>query len=251
MFSRFGLIEEAYTDGGPQFSSFEFSEFAREFNFKHTTSSPHFPSSNGMAERAVQTVKSILKKDQLSGQSSAYMALLNYRATPLKNGYSPAELMMGRKLKTNVPILSQNLLPKAVDMDKLHRFEEEYRSKYKENADKHTGAREAHPIVPGDKVLLKEGGEGIVLNEHSAPRSHIIQKDDGGSVRRNRRHFVRIFPQDAHSRDSSTSKDLSHQASCPPSQPSQPQPPAPPTPRVSNRKNKGKKPSKYKDYDMS
>ena len=35
-----------------------------------------------------------------------HIALLQYRASPLQNGYSPAELLVGRKLNTTIPTLS-------------------------------------------------------------------------------------------------------------------------------------------------
>ena len=37
-------------------------------------------------------------KDLLNKSDDPYLAILAYRSTPLENGYSPAELLMGRKL---------------------------------------------------------------------------------------------------------------------------------------------------------
>ena len=62
LFARHGIPEIVRSDNGPQFSSREFAEFAKTFQFKHVTSSPHYPASNGQAERTVQTIKNLLKK---------------------------------------------------------------------------------------------------------------------------------------------------------------------------------------------
>ena len=185
-------MSQVFSDNGPQFSAAEFADFAQEYGFTHITSSPHFPQSNGLAEKAVSIMKNLLKKCQLSGDDP-YLALLNYRATPLKNGFSPAELLMGRKLRTRLPILDQNLIPETVDPEKMRELEDIHRVKYKTYADERSGARNAPPISLNERILLKgEGKEGVVLRRHEAPRSFIIQKDDGGIVRRNRRYFVRL-----------------------------------------------------------
>ncbi|TWW58990.1 hypothetical protein D4764_06G0005200 [Takifugu flavidus] len=64
IFSRHGVAEVLVTDGGPQFVSAEFADFAREYEFQHVTSSPRYPQGNAEAERAVGTVKSLLRKGE-------------------------------------------------------------------------------------------------------------------------------------------------------------------------------------------
>ena len=89
------------SDNGPQFSSHEFQQFSK---FEHITSSPNYPQANGEAEQGIQTVKALLNKND-----DPHLALLAYRSTPLANGYSPAENLMGCKLRTTVPIILANL----------------------------------------------------------------------------------------------------------------------------------------------
>ena len=88
IFARHGIPEVVMSDNGPQYSSEAYAALARQFQFEHVTSSPHYPQSNGEAERAVQTVKNLLKKD-----GDPYLALLAYPSTPLKCGFSPSELL--------------------------------------------------------------------------------------------------------------------------------------------------------------
>ena len=57
-------------------------EFARNWNFEHQTSSPIYAQSNGMAEKCIGTVKSMLKKAIFDGPDP-YLALLKYRNTPI------------------------------------------------------------------------------------------------------------------------------------------------------------------------
>ena len=78
IFSRHGIPTVLMSDNGPQYSSKEMKDFAEKYNFQHITSSPHYPQSNGLAERMVKTAKSLLEKSE-----DPYMALLSYRATPL------------------------------------------------------------------------------------------------------------------------------------------------------------------------
>lgn len=66
VFARHGVPDELFSDNGRQLISAEMQDFATRWEFKHSTSSPEFPQSNGQAERAIQTVKNPLKKVQES-----------------------------------------------------------------------------------------------------------------------------------------------------------------------------------------
>ena len=61
-----------------------FKEFAKDNAFKHCTVSPHYPQSNGMAEKAVQTTKNLIKK-AIADNKDPYLALLEHCITPLSD----------------------------------------------------------------------------------------------------------------------------------------------------------------------
>ena len=53
IFARWGWPKELITDNGPQFSWTVFAQFAKMFDFRHTTTSPHYAQANGEAEAAL------------------------------------------------------------------------------------------------------------------------------------------------------------------------------------------------------
>lgn len=56
-FSRHGIPDVLISDNSPQSSSHEFQQFIKHYQIDHHTSSPYHLQSNGMAEKAVQTIK--------------------------------------------------------------------------------------------------------------------------------------------------------------------------------------------------
>lgn len=96
IFARFGLPRTVVSDNGPQFTSAETARFFRENGVRHITTAPYYPQSNGLAERAVRTIKEGLKKSQVGTlQSRLAKFLLRYRTTPTREEQSPAEMLLG------------------------------------------------------------------------------------------------------------------------------------------------------------
>ena len=71
IFACHGIPKLAVSDN--QLDTKEFKNSQKEWDFKLTTSSPHYPKSNGMAERTVQTVKKLLNI-ALANDEDLYLA---------------------------------------------------------------------------------------------------------------------------------------------------------------------------------
>ena len=101
IFARHGIPSTMVSDNGPQFSSDLFRRFSKVYGFVHRTSSLKHPQANGQAERAVGLVKGLLNKAREAGEDT-YLALLAYRRAPRDIGASPAEMLMGRRLRSTM-----------------------------------------------------------------------------------------------------------------------------------------------------
>ena len=59
-FSVQGIPQKLYSDNGNQYTSQAFHDFTWTWDFQHVTSSPEYPQSNGLSERAVRSAKKLL-----------------------------------------------------------------------------------------------------------------------------------------------------------------------------------------------
>ena len=66
-FADVGVPNVLTTDGGPQFSARQFSEFCDDWQIRHLISSPHYAQSNGHAESAVKAMKTLILKTTRNG----------------------------------------------------------------------------------------------------------------------------------------------------------------------------------------
>ena len=185
IFSHHGIPELVVSDNGPQFASQQFSMFGEVYNFKHQTTSPHFPQANGAAESAVKAVKEILKQDDI------FLALLSYRATPIPElGKSPAEMMYGRQLRTTLPIAPRALMPRTTDQEELRERDQKWKERQRQSFNQ-TGVRTLPDPQPGDRVLLRQNnkwGPPATVIEQCAPRSFLVET--GGRRYRRNKHQI-------------------------------------------------------------
>lgn len=96
----FSLLKMLVSDNGTCFTSAEFETFMKQNGIDRVRSAPFHPSSNDLAERAVQTFKEGMKKvKEETFQITLSRFLFSYRITPhATTGLSPAELMMSQGL---------------------------------------------------------------------------------------------------------------------------------------------------------
>ncbi|XP_063965835.1 uncharacterized protein K02A2.6-like [Lytechinus pictus] len=183
-FARYGIPSEFVSDNGPCYASSEFKKFSEEYKFKHVTSSPGYPKSNGKAESAVKIAKNLLRKS-----SDIHLALLQYRNTPLEGlDASPAQLLMGRRTRTPLPTNKRLLKPKTQQNinTKLKKQQEKQKMFYDKTT--HTLPN----LVIGDVVRMRSTRnpkiwqKAIVVRICKEPRSYIVQAE-GVDYRRNRK----------------------------------------------------------------
>ena len=153
-FSRFGVPEVIRSDGGPQFVSHEFENFCRSFEIHHSRSAPYHPQGNGAAERAVQTAKRLVKTKNLTE------ALKDYRSTALEvTGYAPCQLLMGRMIRTSLPLADDAMAPDWPNIEEVKRRDAASKEKYAANFNRRHGARKLPEISPDSTVRERKANE--------------------------------------------------------------------------------------------
>lgn len=236
-FARNGSPDQLVTDNGPQYSSAAFKEFAKEWQFKHDTSSPGHSQSNGAAEAAVKIAKRLLKRCHASGEDP-FKALLNLRNTPTEGmNTSPAQRHFGRRTKSMVPTAEAKLRPGYINPQQEKHLKETRRieastATHKDLKTLNVGETvRIQPLRPNERVW-KEATVTKMLNS----RSYEIEDADGHRYRRNRRYLRARMksthsmpPQQMRAKRPATDGPSSLRETSPPRE-TPPMPSVPPTP---------------------
>ena len=183
--ARYGIPRMIVSDGGPQFTSQEFSSFVEDWGIAHVTSSPMHQRSNGKAESAVKIMKSLLRKTHME-RGDPYEAMGEQRNTPRQDTTrSPAEMMFNRRTRSFLPCVS-SLKDTCV--------------KEKRDARKHSvkkshdrKSRKLSEIDVGQSVFFQhtEGQDWKLgkVTDILGPNTYQVSGPDGVTYRRNRVHM--------------------------------------------------------------
>jgi len=148
IFAKFGIPTTLVFDNRLQFNSQDMKEFDHAYEFQQTTTNPYYSQVNGLAERMAKTVKKLLEYP-----ADPYKVILSYRATPFPwCGLSPAELLMGRKIRTDVPQQKDKLITNWEHIQNFRTLDEKYKQTQKENYNRYHGVR-ALPPLPEDQTM--------------------------------------------------------------------------------------------------
>jgi hypothetical protein len=194
LFSRFGIPKVVIADNVP-FSSYEFKQFAKSWNFEVETTSPYHPKSNGLAEKAVGITKNMLKKSKENKQDIE-LYLLNYRNSPVANlPFTPSQLLNSRNMRSKIPIDFQHLKPKIVP-DDAYTLMQRNQERQKINYDIAASKNELS-FVEGEKVLVQDIKslnwiKGEIVKVLKQPRSYLVKTINENTFRRNTIHIRKL-----------------------------------------------------------
>ena len=197
-FASLGLPEVVVSDNATAFTSSEFSDFLTRNGIRHILTPPYHQASNGLVERSVQTFKEGLKRlkeGSLNTRLSRF--LFKYGLTPHSStGVSPAEIMFGRKLRSQLDLLKPNRSKAA---DETHDRQEAARDKQATPRRLHVGdCVYARNYSSGPKWL-----PGQVVQVEGSVLYHVKLKD--GRVQR--RHIDQLRSRLPDSEDATRSSD--------------------------------------------
>ena len=183
-FARLGLPETIVSDNGPQFVAEEFFSFLTENGVQHVQTAPYHPSSNGLAERAVQTVKSGVKKMSGDLETRLQKLLMRYRLTlQATTGCAPSDIMMKRRLRSKLDQIRPDI---------------NWKVRHKQSQMKESHSSKERSLEVNDPVLVKNFGPGTThlygsITHQISPTIFEVTLEDGRAVRRHQDHIRKCW----------------------------------------------------------
>ncbi|XP_064468632.1 uncharacterized protein K02A2.6-like [Ornithodoros turicata] len=152
VFARFGIPHCVVSDNGTPFTGKAFQDFVKANRIRHIRTAPYHPQSNGLAERAVRTVKDALKKMKTGDlRTNVDRWLHSYRRSPnTVSGKSPSEMLLGYNIRSRLDLIS---------VQELHKEAISKPDRARPSPDKESSS-ETGVLRPGTHVFARNYGRG-------------------------------------------------------------------------------------------
>ncbi|CAL8135979.1 unnamed protein product [Orchesella dallaii] len=203
MMVNVGIPEKLISDNGPQFSSLEFKNWAQKWGILHDPSSPYHPQANGLAESGVKAASSLIAKTSHNGDLSNeafQLGLMELRNTPRADGRSPAELVFGYPIRTQLPLhrarFAREWRTQMVEADqRARKLKEKAISYYNATAKPLSRLRRGEIVRIQDPCGKEWNRIGEIIDVHPRGRSYTIRTESGRVFWRNRKFLRRYYPE--------------------------------------------------------
>src|SRR5436190_7299385 len=173
-FEKHGITESIRSDSGVQFLSEEWNKFKTTYDFAIETSSPYHKQCNGQAESGVKIFKNILKKCE-----DRHLGLLAYNTTQKGCGYSPSQLLMGRTLRTTLPV-DKALLEPILPNHKQYRYKQKEEKRRQElQFNKRHRVTQEKMYDPKTKVWVSDRKQEGVIKRKMENRKYEVYTNQG------------------------------------------------------------------------
>ena len=186
IFAEYGWPDTIVSDNGPCYAREIFKELMKEYQVNHITSSPHYPQSNGLAEKYVQIIKNLFYKAKEEGQD-LYKCLMIYRNTPLLSHLqSPMQILSSRATRSTLPLSNAAKRQMAIQSEEL-------RAKQK-NQHLPTYDLCLNQTVMYQEPISKKWYPVRITKLCEEPRSYIITMEEGMWYRKMQMHLKPYWP---------------------------------------------------------
>ena len=187
IFSEYGWPDTIVSDNGPCYMAEVLTKTMQEYSVNHITSSPHYPQSNGLVEKFVQTVKNLFYKAREEG-TDLYKALMIYCNMVLRsNLQSPMQILQNRVARSQLPMSNSARRQFGLDDEKV-------RTKVKNDN------LPSHDLHLGQDVMMqdpisKRWSPAVITRLCKEPRSYQVTTNDNVTYRKMQVHLKLYQPE--------------------------------------------------------
>ena len=187
IFSEYGCPETLISDNGPCYTVDAFTSVMNAYHVNHITSSPHYPQSNGLAEKYGQIVKSLFHKVK-EERKDLFKCLMIYCNTPPSGSLqSLMQILQSRCARSDLPMFNAARKQLGLQPEKLRTV---YKNEHLPSHDLHTGQH-----VMYQDATSKQWYPATITSLCVQSRSYNLITREGITYRKTQAHMKPYQPQ--------------------------------------------------------